>query len=137
MATCPVEIRGRGDQAPAELISLRAGPAIRPLPITPGELMVAEPEAMPSRILLGTLSAPGHRVVKAIPVNLSLEEGMVVASWRDADEFGTGASMSSALEDLGRTVAELYESLDADKDRLGPDLVRIRGLLHEYVLRSK
>jgi hypothetical protein len=99
--------------------------------------MVAEPEAMPSRILLGTLSAPGHRVVKAIPVNLSLEEGMVVASWRDADEFGTGASMSSALEDLGRTVAELYESLDADKDRLGPDLVRIRGLLHEYVLRSK
>jgi hypothetical protein len=57
----------------------------------------------------------------------------VTAIWREADEFGTGDSVFDACEDLGRTVAELYRSLEADELRLGPDLQRVWHLLKEYV----
>jgi hypothetical protein len=136
MATATIEIRG--DQAPAEAISSSEGrPAIRLLPsphvVTPD----TRPEAQHNELLLGTLSKLGFRVVKAIPVKLEKQGDIVIASWQDADEFGTGTSMSSACEELGRTVAELYGSLRAEKDNLGADLMRVWKLLQEHVVESK
>lgn len=139
MAAATFEIRGRGDQAPAEAVSLREGlPAIRALPLLQHILVGSElQDRRPTQILLGTLSTFGYRLVKPIPVRLDTEDCTVVASWQDADEFGTGASMSSACEDLGRTVAELYQSLKADQDRLGPDLTRIWHTLQEFVVETR
>lgn len=95
------------------------------------------PAPRPTQILLGTLSTFGYRLVKPIPVRLDTQDGTVVASWHDVDEFGTGASMCSACEDLGRTLAELYKSLKADQEKLGPDLARIWQVLQEYVVEAR
>ena len=135
MATAAFEIHG--NQAPAEAISSTAGPAVRFLPSVGILEFDARPEPRPSHVLLGFLSKVGYRVIKAIPVKLEEEGDNVIASWVDADEFGTGASMSAACEELGRTLAELYESLKTDKDKLGPDLVRVWNLLQEHVVESK
>jgi len=136
MATTAVEIRGRAEQPPAEAISSVGGPVVRPL----FGLRVVRPEEMeprPVHVLLGTLSTLGFRVIKAIPVILRTEGSTVIASWRDIDEFGTGASMSSACEDLGRTIVELFVSLKADSDKLGPDLKRVWGLLQQHVVEGR
>ncbi len=45
--------------------------------------------------------------------------------------------MSSACVELGRTLSELYRSLEADEGRLGPDLQRVWAVLKEYVVRRK
>lgn len=95
------------------------------------------PTPRPTQILLGTLNDLGFRVVRAIPVRLETHEDSVVACWQDIDEFGTGASMSSACVELGRTLSELYRSLEADEGRLGPDLQRVWAVLKEYVVRRK
>jgi len=91
----------------------------------------------PTQILLGTLSDRGFRVAKAIPVRLESHDACVVASWQDIDEFGTGRSTSSACEDLGHTVSELYSSLESDQERLGPDLQHVWAVLQEYLVRRK
>lgn len=129
-----------------ELIYSAGGPGIPaveflPLaeaaPAIPGEA-VAVPATgsarRPPQILLGTLSDLGFRVTKAIEVQVRTDAATVVASWPAIAEFGTGSSTSEACEDLGRTVAELYRSLDADRDRLGPDLARVRALLQGYLV---
>jgi len=98
--------------------------------------LVYEPQSQhrPKQVLLGSLADPGFRVVKPIQVYLESREDAVVASWREIDEFGTGTSTSSAAEELGRTVAELYRSLQSDRDKLGPDLQRIWVKLQEHVV---
>lgn len=88
----------------------------------------------PEQILLGTLGNLGFRFIKPITVQLENRETEVVASWPEIDEFGTGTSMSSATEDLGRTVAELYRTLKNDQDNLGPDLERVWLKLQEHVV---
>lgn len=91
----------------------------------------------PAQVLLGTLYDFSFRVVKPIPVRLETNDAFVVASWQDVDEFGTGTSMSSACEELGHTLVELYRSLEADEARLGPDLRRVWAVLKEYLVRRK
>ncbi len=92
-------------------------------------------ESRPKRRLLGTINHGDFRVVKPIPVQLDTRGETVVASWRQVDEFGTGKSSSLACDDLGHTIAELYASLQADEPRLGPDLVRVFGVLKEHIVR--
>jgi len=90
--------------------------------------------ARPDRLLLGTLSDLGFRVIKPIEVQIEGHEGGVVASWPQIEEFGTGVSVSYAVEDLGRTVAELYRTLHLDQGRLGPDLQDVWEKLQEFVV---
>jgi hypothetical protein len=91
----------------------------------------------PTKILLGTLNDFGFRVAKAIPVQLDFREACVIASWQDIDEFGSGNSISSACQDLGHTLSELYRSLETDQARLGPDLQHVWAVLQEYLVRRK
>jgi hypothetical protein len=91
-------------------------------------------EGRPRRILLGTLNDYRFRVKKAIPVHLDVRGNAVIASWRQIEEFGTGASTSLACHELGRTVAELYASLKADEAHLGPDLARVLDVLKQHVV---
>jgi hypothetical protein len=91
-------------------------------------------ERRPKQILLGTINHCDFRVVKPIPVRVDVRGETVIASWREVDEFGTGKSTSLACDDLGHTVAELYNSLKADESRLGPDLARVWAVLRAYVV---
>lgn len=99
--------------------------------------VVSSPGPPPTQISLGTLSDLGFRVVAAIPIDISVESHTVVACWTEIDEFGTGSSMSLACQDLGHTLVELYQSLEADEDRLGPDLQLVLALLRRHVIRGR
>lgn len=92
-------------------------------------------ERRPKQMLLGTINHGDFRVIKPIPVHLDVRGGAVIASWRQVDEFGTGKSSSLACDDLGHTIAELYNSLKADERRLGPDLAKVWALLKEHIVR--
>jgi|SRR5579863_1427843 len=96
--------------------------------------LAIQPGSRPDRILLGTLSDFGFRVVKPIEVLLETREDAVIASWQEVEEFGTGLSVSSATTELGRTIAELYRTLQSDSGNLGPDLQRVWHLLQEFVV---
>jgi hypothetical protein len=91
-------------------------------------------ERRPKQILLGTINHCDFRVIKPIPVRVDVRGETVIASWREIDEFGTGKSTSVACDDLGHTIAELYNSLQAGESRLGPDLARVWGVLRRYVV---
>src|SRR5579863_4307842 len=77
-----------------------------------------EPWVRPSDMLLGTLSTHRFRVVRPIPIDLAMNDSSAVACWGEIDEFGVGDSASLACVDLGHTLAELYETLEADQSRL-------------------
>lgn len=94
-------------------------------------------EGRPRHILLGTVSHAGFRVVKPIRVDIDVRGRDVIASWRRIDEFGTGSSTSVACGDLGRTIVELYNSLEADEARLGPDLAEVWRVLQEHLVRRR
>jgi hypothetical protein len=94
-----------------------------------------KPESRPTNMLLGTINHCEYRVLRPIPVHLGAEGNGAIASWQEVDEFGTGRTISLACDDLGRTIAELYESLEADQANLGPDLARVWSVLKEYVAR--
>lgn len=88
----------------------------------------------PSRIKFGQLFNPALKLRRFIPVQVSGEDGSVVASWDETGEFGIGASLSAALSDLSRAIEELFFELE-DEEELGTDLRRVRRVLQEYVAR--
>jgi hypothetical protein len=89
----------------------------------------------PKHVLLGTINHADFRVVRAIPVNLDVRGNTVLASWRQIDEFGTGKTTSLALDELGHTLAELFDALQKDEARLGPDLINVWATLKEHIVR--
>ena len=93
------------------------------------------PSGRPTTILFGALCDPRFRIKRAIALEISSEGGAVIAHSPDVDEFGYGPSLSAALDDFGRTLLELYVSLEENQSRLADDLVRIRTKLDEYLER--
>lgn len=92
----------------------------------------------PSKVLFGAIHDPRLRLKRPIQVRISTEGNSVVAHWEDVDEFGYAESLSGALEDLGKTVCELYFSLDAEQQNLSDHLQSIRRRLSEFLeLRSR
>jgi predicted RNase H-like HicB family nuclease len=87
----------------------------------------------PRTMLLGSLSDPRVRVTRPIPVEITRAEGSVVASVPEFEEFGQGDTSSEALQDLSRSLAELFLSLRQDQERLGSDLHRLLGRLQSYL----
>ena len=62
-----------------------------------------------------------------------MDESSVVVRWVEIEEFGTGESLSDALDDFAHTVRELYHYLHAADVMPGTDLRRVRQVLREYV----
>ena len=78
--------------------------------------------SFPATILFGATIDRRLRVKNPIPITLSKEGDVVVASSSELEEFGYGNDISEALDDFARTLAELYLSLEENADRLGDDL---------------
>lgn len=78
-----------------------------------------------NNILLGALRDGRLRVYKPLSVIFNSESGSIIAEASEIDEFGYGQTMSEALADLQRAIAELYFSLESDQARLGADLRRV------------
>ncbi len=97
--------------------------------VPPDEL----PNPRPPRVLFAALGDPKLQVVRAVPLDVNVEEGTVVVSWADVEEFGTGDTMSAAIDDFAHALRELYHGLHAKDARLGDDLLRVKRVLGEYI----
>ena len=93
----------------------------------------ASPAKQPKHVLFAASYNPRLRIIRAIPVELSRRQGQFQARFKAADEFGVGPSMSMALEDLGKTLADLFIGLSEKRDRLGHDLLGLHARLSHYI----
>jgi hypothetical protein len=73
------------------------------------------------------------RLLKAIPARVEFRGDGIIVSWDEIDEFGTGGNLSAAIQDLGRTLSELYLSLSSEKGNLGPEMERIWRVLQQFM----
>ena len=112
--------RGRPPAPTVEVI--RADPGLRGLSATPPE------------VLVGTLPHPYLRLRGPIRVEVQ-RDGDAVGVWSpDLQELGVGPHLSAAVEDFQRSVVELYLALEADQQRLGPDLAGVWRRLQDLVV---
>lgn len=90
--------------------------------------------AMPDQILLGSLRDGRLRVKAPIVVRFTKENEDVIAEAPDLNEFGFAKNPSEALIDLQAAIAELYFTLERERDRLGPDLQRVWAALQGRIV---
>jgi hypothetical protein len=95
--------------------------------------LVEVPSARPQSVLFGALVHPTLRLRKPIPLNVSVEEGQVVLSWNETEEFAYGTTVGEALDDFSKTLSGLYAELHSPDVRLGADLDRVRRILEDYI----
>ena len=98
------------------------------VPVEPDSLEAASPE-----FLLGSLRDGRLRVVEPISVSRTAESGQIVLEAHELNEFGFGGNVSEAIADLQTAIAELYFTLDAEQERLGPDLAALRETLNRKI----
>jgi hypothetical protein len=91
----------------------------------------------PDIVKFAAIRDPRLRVVKAIPLDVSLEESHFIVSWPETHEFGTGDTLSGALDDFAGSVRELYHELFSPNANLGPNLEKVKQTLAEYIQPRK
>ena len=91
---------------------------------------------MPVEFKLGRLRDGRLRVVEPIAVRRMTEADQFVLEAPEINEFGYGDTHSEALADLQAAIAELYFTLDADKERLGTDLQAVYATLVRKLRRA-
>ena len=90
---------------------------------------------LPTSFSLGTLRDARLRVAKPIQIEQLFEDGHVVMDVPELNEFGFGTNVTEAMLDLQATIVELYFALEAEQERLGPDLASVWQILSEKVRR--
>ena len=91
--------------------------------------------AVPDQVFLGSLRDGRLRVREGIPVKLTTEGEHIIAEAIEFDEFGFGRTLSEALVDLQRALAELYFTLEHEQQRLGPDLQQVWAKLQQKIVK--
>jgi hypothetical protein len=77
---------------------------------------------------------PKLRLLQGIPVLVEKDAfNHTIVWWEEAEEFGYGDSVDEAMDDFGRSVVELYFTLNGG-DRLGPGLTRIKSVVAQYIV---
>lgn len=69
------------------------------------------------------------RVRESIAVKVLEESGQIIAAAEELNEYGSGDSQAEAITELQYAIADLYFSLEEDKDRLGPGLQKVWDIL--------
>ena len=102
--------------------------------LVPGEnvSLVGVP-SLPDRFTLGSLRDGRLRVVKPIDVVQMPMGGKFVVEAPELNEFGFGDGFSEAIADLQAAIAELYFTLETERNRLGPDLAAVWSKLDSLV----
>ena len=95
------------------------------------------PNPRPTCVQFAALRDPVLRMVRAIPLDVSVEESTVVVCWSEINEFGTGDTLGSAMDDFGNAVRELCHRLFAPDVNLGADLQRVRETLKLHIQPRK
>ncbi len=90
---------------------------------------------LPCKILFGAMPDRRLRFKQPLEVGLFAEQGSVVACAESIGELGHGDSMGEALDDLGKTLAELYLTLEEESTRLSRDLQECFAKLTTFLER--
>jgi hypothetical protein len=97
--------------------------------------VLATPMIVPEELLYAGAIHPELRTVLPFHVRFERTESGYAAVVHDLDEYGLGNTRSEALEDLRKTLQELYLSLERDESRLSEDLLSVWARLKNYVTR--
>lgn len=98
--------------------------------------VMTEQPPQPTQIKFGAVIDPLLRLVKPIKLDVSSgEEAEVVVSWAEINEYGCGPTTGDALVDFGQSLRALYHELHAPDIQLGPDLVKVKATLDEFIVR--
>ena len=96
------------------------------------------PGQIPPPQICETLCDNRFKVQGNYSVQYSIEEGLYVAETPEFREYGYGKSAIEALDDLQKTLVELYLSLRESADRLGPDLQKTwQNLQQKFVFEPR
>ena len=90
---------------------------------------------LPAEVMVESLNDARLRVKEPIAVSVFETEGFIVAEAEELSECGDGVNQAEAIADLQYAIADLYFTLEADKDRLGPGLQRVWETLQNKVER--
>lgn len=96
-------------------------------------ITLAPLSATPSHLLLGNLNHPTLRLRHPLNLLIEREDQWIIATYPELDEFGYGAHLTEAVEDFRQSVIELYLTLKAEHEYLGPDLQRVWQSLQELI----
>lgn len=91
------------------------------------------PSATPERLLVGNLNHPRLRLRQPISVIMTRDDSSLIASIPEIEEFGYGFHLTAAVEDLRQTLVELFQTLQAEQSRLGPDMKQLWNKLQELI----
>ena len=94
---------------------------------------IAGAEATPAVLTLASLHHPRLRLQIPLSLRIERENGHVTAWSDDLEEIGYGPTLGAALDDFQRTVVELYESLHAAQELLGPDMARLWRVMQLHI----
>ena len=83
----------------------------------------------PTQCAIDNLRDGRLRVDEPVAVTWTTEDGQCVAEAEEINEFGFGDNLTEAI-------AELRFALDADQERLGPDLQAVRATLTRKIRRA-
>jgi hypothetical protein len=89
--------------------------------------------ALPDHVLFGALRHPALKLRKPILLQVGRSNTGVNVSWEETEEFGTGETFSSAIDDFGLTLAELFIQLENADSPLSEYLLAIREKLLDYI----
>jgi hypothetical protein len=92
---------------------------------------------VPDELLYAGSIHPDLRIISAFEVRFERVEGGHAAVVHELEEFGVGETRSDALEDLRKTLRELYLSLEQGESRLSGDLLSIWARLRSHVARIR
>ena len=87
--------------------------------------VVEELPVLSETFMLGCLRDGRLRVVEPIEVIRRAEGQEHVFEAPELNEFGFGGNPSDAVEDLQAAIAELFHTLEAEQERLGPNLMSV------------
>jgi hypothetical protein len=101
----------------------------------PSIAFVGGSEEFPMNLKFAALPDGRLRFKQPLSVRLSKDNGTYVAQCIEIDQFGYGSDSGEALDDLSRTLAEMFIYLsDADRSgSLGEALTEQYALLREFI----
>ncbi len=103
---------------------------------TEARRMVEEATSLPTQFKIGRLRDGRLRITAPIEVIRRIEGGECVVEAPEINEFGFGTTLSAAIIDLQRAIAELYLTLEEEEHRLGSDLKSTWDMLRRKIRKA-
>jgi len=125
-----IEIR-EGDPRVSVVEPPQAPPAVQT--VAPAAASGGAPPGLPAEFVVGTLRHPFLRLRHPVRLAVAQDEEFVAVVLDEINEFGYGPHLTAAVEDWQQTIAGLYLTLEAERERLGPAMADLWQRLQTIV----